>query len=320
MGLLTLLAWQLLYLANFQHAKIRQIMSFQIAQNPSGIFVFTDLDGTLLGHHDYQYQPVLPLIKRLQSLNIPVILNSSKTFAEMSRWLDKLGLEPPFIAENGGVIYFSKNNPAHKRLLGMDYAQIRSILEPLRSEQGFNFKGFADGTVEDVMRSTSLDRVSAQQAMQRAVTEPITWLDTMTRLEQFKALLAEQGLQLQKGGRFHHVMAHHDKASALKWVVNQASVPVNQDGGGTKNIAQPVFGKSPWVVALGDGGNDKQMIAEADIGLVLPAAGGDNLNIQQSNVFNLTKSSPYGWVEGVEKYLLKPIQQANNNIIGVRKL
>lgn len=288
-------------------------------QNPtSGIFVFTDLDGTLLGHHDYQYLPVLPTIKKLQSFGIPVILNSSKTFAEINEWLDRLGLEPPFISENGGVIYFSKNDPQQKRLLGMDYAQIRVILEGLRSQYGFNFQGFGDGTVEDVMRSTSLDRVSAQQAMQRAVTEPITWLDTMTRLQQFKSLLAEHELQLQKGGRFYHVMAHHDKASALKWVVKHSLYNVDEDetehgNALSENLANRVFAKSPWVVALGDGGNDKQMIAQADIGLILPAASGDNLKIKQSNVFFTEKSSPYGWVESLQTHLLSPIQSALKN-------
>ncbi|MBO1926438.1 HAD-IIB family hydrolase [Thiomicrorhabdus sp. 6S2-11] len=283
-------------------------MTLQVTANPSGIFVFTDLDGTLLGHHDYHYQPVLPMLKKLQSLHIPVILNSSKTFYEMRDWLERLGLQPPFIAENGGVIYFSTNDENQKRLLGKDYSQIRQILQQLRHEQGFNFKGFGDGTVEDVMRSTSLDRASAQQAMQRAVTEPITWLDTMTRLEQFKTLLAEHGLQLQKGGRFYHVMAHHDKASALEWVVNQ-SVSAGRFGEQNSNLAEKVFAKSPWVFALGDGGNDKQMIQTADVGLVLPAANGDSLKIDRKNVFTAEKSSPYGWVEALQEYLINPLEQ-----------
>jgi mannosyl-3-phosphoglycerate phosphatase len=140
------------------------------------------------------------------------------------------------------------------------------------------------------------------------VTEPITWLDTMTRLEQFKMLLAEHGLQLQKGGRFYHVMAHHDKASALEWVVNQ-SVSAGRFGEQNSNLAEKVFAKSPWVFALGDGGNDKQMIQTADVGLVLPAANGDSLKIDRKNVFTAEKSSPYGWVEALQEYLINPLEQ-----------
>jgi len=45
----------------------------------SKMIIFTDLDGTLLNHKSYDYKAVLPLLERLKSLDIPVVLNSSKT-------------------------------------------------------------------------------------------------------------------------------------------------------------------------------------------------------------------------------------------------
>ncbi|BBP44900.1 mannosyl-3-phosphoglycerate phosphatase [Thiosulfatimonas sediminis] len=289
------------------------MLTFPVPYNPTGIFVFTDLDGTLLGHHDYAYQPVMPVIKRLQSLAIPVILNSSKTFSEMSEWLERLGLEPPFIAENGGVIYFSSTDSADKQLLGMDYARICAILAKLRLEQGFQFAGFSDLGVEGVMQATSLDRASASKAMQRAVSEPIIWLDTPSRLAMFKVCLAQQGLQLQKGGRFYHVMAHHDKANALKWVVEQSIMPVTPsesapNGALQSNLAQGVFAQSPWVVALGDGGNDQRMLEQADLGIILPAANGENLAKTKVSLFLAKNAAPDGWSESLQTHLIKPLE------------
>ena len=63
--------------------------------------VFTDLDGSLLDHHDYGYRDALPQLRQLESLGIPVIPASSKTRAEIERLRDELGNTHPFIVENG---------------------------------------------------------------------------------------------------------------------------------------------------------------------------------------------------------------------------
>ncbi|HHU7986588.1 TPA: HAD-IIB family hydrolase, partial [Escherichia coli] len=47
------------------------------------LLVFSDLDGTLLDSHSYDWQPAAPWLSRLHEANIPVILCSSKTSAEM---------------------------------------------------------------------------------------------------------------------------------------------------------------------------------------------------------------------------------------------
>lgn len=53
------------------------------------LLVFSDLDGTLLDSHSYDWQPATWLT-RLREANVPVILCSSKTSAEMlylqKRW------------------------------------------------------------------------------------------------------------------------------------------------------------------------------------------------------------------------------------------
>lgn len=47
------------------------------------LLVFSDLDGTLLDSHSYDWQPAAPWLSRLREANVPVILCSSKTSAEM---------------------------------------------------------------------------------------------------------------------------------------------------------------------------------------------------------------------------------------------
>lgn len=64
------------------------------------LLVFSDLDGTLLDSHSYDWQPAAPWLSRLREANVPVILCSSKTSAEMLYLQKTLGLQGlPLIAE-----------------------------------------------------------------------------------------------------------------------------------------------------------------------------------------------------------------------------
>ena len=79
------------------------------------IFIFTDLDGTLLSHDTYSFKPALVALKLIRSRGIPLVLCSSKTRVEIEYWRRRLENHHPSITENGGAIfhphaYFS---PAH---------------------------------------------------------------------------------------------------------------------------------------------------------------------------------------------------------------
>ncbi|VEB57950.1 mannosyl-3-phosphoglycerate phosphatase [Salmonella enterica subsp. enterica] len=94
------------------------------------LLIFTDLDGTLLNSHTFEWQPAAPWLTRLHESGVPVILCSSKTAAEMLQLQTTLNLQGlPLIAENGAVLqldvhlgrpsqlsppdsrYFSQRNP-----------------------------------------------------------------------------------------------------------------------------------------------------------------------------------------------------------------
>ena len=68
--------------------------------------VVTDLDGSLLDHHSYDYGPAEPAMAALEASGIPLVLASSKTRAEIRALRDALGNRHPYIVENGAAVIF----------------------------------------------------------------------------------------------------------------------------------------------------------------------------------------------------------------------
>lgn len=87
------------------------------------LLIFTDLDGTLLNSHTFEWQPAAPWLTRLHESGVPVILCSSKTAAEMLQLQTTLNLQGlPLIAENGAVIQLDvhwEDHPNYPRLIAV---------------------------------------------------------------------------------------------------------------------------------------------------------------------------------------------------------
>jgi mannosyl-3-phosphoglycerate phosphatase len=71
--------------------------------------VFTDLDGTLLDHNTYSWDAARPAIERLKLCEIPLVLVTSKTRAEVELWRNQLGNHHPFVIENGAATFIPRD-------------------------------------------------------------------------------------------------------------------------------------------------------------------------------------------------------------------
>ena len=261
--------------------------------------VVTDLDGTLLDHQTYKFTPAQRAISFLNKKEIPIILNSSKTKAEILAIRNELNNQEPFVCENGGVLcgISAQTNIAveskkiETQYLGIPRHKFLANLRSLKSQLDLKYESFADATVDDVVSWTGLAAIDAEKAMNREATEPLLWQDTELALDKFRQKLQELELQCVKGGRFHHVMGIFNKAScfpALKQYYSQRW---------QENIE---------IIALGDSPNDLPMLKQADYAIVIPSTKGTNLQLDRSSVFYATQPGPYGWQEGID-FLLKSV-------------
>ena len=272
--------------------------------------VFTDLDGTLLDHHSYSWQPAAPAVERLKRLGVPLVLASSKTRAEMVALRDELGINDPFIVENGVAIYVPSADGSEDgfdvEILGRRRDEILEILHEIRRRRGFGFEGFADWDVEGIRRRTGLDAASARAAGERDGTEPILWPDAGGADEESRELaeeLARHELRLVRGGRFHHVMGKADKGLAVRRLMQRYG------GGDAPPAAMSPVSVSPdsiapGSIALGDSDNDVEMLRAVDHPVVIPRAVGEPLDPGPlPGLLVAPEPGPKGWQWAVDRLL-----------------
>ena len=67
--------------------------------------IFTDLDGTLLDHSSYDWEPAKSALAALRCFRAPRVMVTSKTYAEARPIARRLRWRAPLVVENGGAIY-----------------------------------------------------------------------------------------------------------------------------------------------------------------------------------------------------------------------
>jgi mannosyl-3-phosphoglycerate phosphatase len=251
-----------------------------------GWLVFTDLDGTLLDHHTYDYSPALPALKRLSEAGVPVIPVSSKTLAELKEIRKKLHLKGPAVAENGAVIAYPGEEP---QIAPPGYYLVRDFLIDRRADPRFDTLGFGDMSLEEVMEHTGLPREDAKRALKRFASEPFLWRGDSEGLSAFRREVADANLRLLQGGRFMHLLADTHKGIALRLVVKH----LRKQG---KKITR--------TIALGDSDNDRDMLLAVDNPVIIQRPDGTHLSLAERPEALLTdQPGPTGWNQAIEQLI-----------------
>lgn len=252
------------------------------------IIVFTDLDGTLLDHNDYSFTAAQPCLDFMRENDIPIIFASSKTSIEIENLCSETNFFHPYIAENGALLcmpenYFLRNKPISsvykKIMIGLPRVKIDQVLNNLHTS--YQFRSFSDLTTDEIVKHTGLSENQALDANQRECTEPILWEDSENNLILFSKQLEKFNMQLLRGGRFHHVMGIHDKATTMSVLLQDFK----------KHCSKTIIS-----IALGDSPNDYKMLKTANYGVVIPNPDTAEATIDESDkIIYAETAGPQGW-------------------------
>jgi mannosyl-3-phosphoglycerate phosphatase len=262
--------------------------------------ICTDLDASLLDG-SYRWSGAESALRAIETAGIPLILNSSKTLAEMRFFATALDAKAPVIAENGTVLAFPEglNFGSATGVMESGYAvercgksrdEILAVAHKLRETTEANFEGFSDMGAGDLVKSLGLDAEAAESALLRHGTEPILWRGSDAALESFAESLAAMNISLVRGGHFYHLMpSGQSKGTALKTVCAKYAAK------------ESAF---EWrTLAIGDSPNDSSMLETADHALVIPNLAQGTLKLERSDYMTANAPGPEGWGQAVLQFL-----------------
>lgn len=247
------------------------------------LVVFSDLDGTLLDHTTYDFTPALEGIHLLKKHSIPLILVSSKTALEMAYWQDQLGLNDPYIAENGSIIVL----PGEKKrvFLGKPLQELKTI-----------FHHFAEGLPLILLldhparfqKETGLKEPLLSMALKREGSLPflIEGGEEDKVLEAFLKDLPED-LVIRKGGRLYHLMGNTHKGRGVNW------------------IQKHYLASSTKTIAFGDAENDWDLLKAVDYAYLVekPSGGWRPMPGPIPSLRQISGIGPIGFTHGIKELL-----------------
>ncbi|WP_439135331.1 HAD-IIB family hydrolase [Pseudomaricurvus sp.] len=308
-----------------------------MTNKPVQLIIVSDLDGSLLDHHDYNFEPARPLLKQLAQADIPVVLCTSKTRAEVQTLRKTLHNHSPFIVENGAAVYLPKVQFPFQPEGSEDasgywrkaFCEKRehwlSLLEEAKIHFVDKFDHFSAMSEARVAELTGLPLEQAAQAKAREFGEPLQWLGSEEDLAAFTNWFQERGACILSGGRFVHVAGDADKGRAMTWLVNEyreqrERILQSQHRQVKSQHHHPRFlqriqdqydslfqqHKACQVksLALGDSQNDVAMLEASDLAVVIrsPVHAPPVLK-REEGVIVSEQEGPAGWAEGVKHWL-----------------
>jgi len=230
------------------------------------LVVVTDIDGSLLARGTRSMPDERTALDFLAARGIPLVINSSRTRAEIERLHQKLQMLTPFICEHGAALFIpdgcfpslpDRARPAVSGQViefGRRYHEVVDALRLTCRELHVDIVGFAELAIEDVARELGVTSVEAQVAKLREYTELFRIVDETEaeRSRLFKAL-RRRGLRCCRTGRHYLVTATPDRAESLQTL---------------KAMWRKAWG-DPILVGFGDSEDDIAWLQHVDVAVIV---------------------------------------------------
>ena len=281
----------------------------------SRYILFTDLDGCLLDNDTYSFDEARPALDALRAENIPVIIVSGKTRAEIEPLRERLDHHDPFIAENGAAVFVPLNTfdfPLERSRrrsgyqiieLGTPYALLRDVLRQIEEAVGTPLRGFGDLSVDEVMANTGLAREDALRAMLREFDEPFLVSGPPKLIEEVCRQIVTRGLNWTRGGRFFHLTGNNDKGRAAEILLRCYK---RQER--LANLPDDIE-----TIGIGDSLNDLPLLLTVDHPVLVQKQDGSyDPDINLPNLIRAPGIGPAGWNQAVLELLKQASEEPSH--------
>ena len=257
------------------------------------VVIFTDLDGSLLHRDTFKFDSIKDYIKSLVSKGVIIIPNSSKTEKEIEKFNEELGINLPYISENGSSIHglnLITSNFPDKLVLSRDKEELLKIYEnkvPEKlKEKCFQISKMSKKEKENILGQKD---EKLKDALNRKYTLPFLFKGDKNEKNRLLKILNSNSLTLQEGGRVYNLCDNINKVKSMNRVIK---------------ILKKTEDKIK-TIAVGDNFNDLEMLRNCDIPCLVF---NDQFKLDLININNLifsNKPSPEGWADVIKMALAK---------------
>ncbi len=257
------------------------------------VVIFTDLDGSLLHRDTFEFESIKDYIKSLVNKGVIIIPNSSKTEREIEKFNEELGVNLPYISENGssinGLNLITSNFP-DKLILSREMQELSKIFENKVPEK-LKEKCLQVSKMSKKEQENIFGRKDEKlkDALNRKYTLPLLFKGDKNEKKRLLKILSSNSLTLQEGGRVSNLCDNINKVKSMNRVIK---------------ILKKTEDKIK-TIAVGDNYNDLDMLKNCDIPCFVF---NDQFIQDQINIDNLifsNKPSPEGWADVIKRALVK---------------
>ena len=262
------------------------------------ILIFTDLDGSLLDHNNFEFREIQNFILKCIKNGIKIIPNTSKTKIEIQVFIDQLGQNLPFIVENGAAIH--NLNLIHSKIKINDNSLVFSrslseILKQFKKNIPMDFQKrcmfLKDMTSTEQMKILGLNKKYLPFALNRDYSMPLVFDGSKEIVNEFTRHLKRIGMKLHEGGRVYNICDDCSKGKAMTTLIEM--------------LKNELKCKTHTIV-VGDSPNDISMLNVCDQPCVIPLPNRKNLSfLKDQKLIRATQTAPKGWEEVVRASLKK---------------
>lgn len=252
--------------------------------------MYADVDGTFMDFNTYSMDLSMEGVDLLKKNSIPLVLVSSKTYAEMTEIMEQAGLYNHFAFENGcGIAIPDGTGGYTTEISGPGTPVLEKRLVMIEDITQKKLTSILTLTEQEISSYSGLDMHRSALAKKRIATLPFITGDhsllSDSELDDLNIQLAGTGLEVTRGGRFNHLMpSRAGKSYAVRKIYTYYS-----NGGGLKTAA------------CGDSYNDLGMLDNVDVGYIVRKPDGSFM--QGTDFFVTAGIGPEGFTEAVKDFI-----------------
>jgi mannosyl-3-phosphoglycerate phosphatase len=258
------------------------------------VVIFTPAN--LIGSRTRAGHPAADALLEIEKRNIPLILSTRGTRAELEPLRRKIGHAHPFITEGGGGLffpdgYFALRLPRAKRMgrylcvpLGRSSEEARAAVDDIAAKAGAEVVHYAEMNAREIARNAGITDREAEASCEREFSERFFFAgNAVLAATAFERIAGEQHWQLRPTEPFWELSSGNDEGIAVRYLMR---------------LYREALPSRLRAVGIGASFEDLTLLAASDQAFILPLSPGhfdEKLLSKLANAARIDVPGTLGW-------------------------